>query len=307
MPLPTRTTVQDAQKLCSFLIRKPNGAHLDEAKGIVGEKLTEPRRVHALRYWGLLEPTEPLKVTALGRRFAVNENGSGKSALGESLHSVKEYAAVLERAGHQDMASMTASDVTAHWRAFFREETSASDEIANEQAITFFQFIQAAGLGQMIIGRRGAPTRFVFDRDALQAFLAGEKPPAPVPQHQQRPVDHGASRPILVLHGADREASARVERLLEQFRIPHRVALAQGEPGAPIDGSVREALESCGAAIVVLTRADQDRDAVLIALGAATYVYATRVVVLSEEDTHPERGVEVFQRLIALGIVRLVV
>ncbi|HEX7151824.1 MAG TPA: hypothetical protein VF618_10080 [Thermoanaerobaculia bacterium] len=231
-----------------------------------------------------------------------------KSALAEAAYSAQTYTAILERSAHQSVPALAASEVVAHWRAFFRDEASASDEIANEQAITFFQLIEGAGLGQMVVGRRGAPTRFIFDREALEAFVAGERPaPPPAPTPMPRPAEGGSSKPILVVHGAEREPAARVERLLEQFRIPHRVAAAQGEPGAPLEPAVREALEACGAAIVVLTRGDAQRDAVVVALGAATYLYTTRVVVVSEEDTRAERALEIVQRMIALGIVRLVV
>jgi hypothetical protein len=79
--------------------------------------------------------------------------------------------AVIERVAHRNELTVQAAEVAAHWHQHFRDDSSSSDKILNEQAVCFFQVAQGADLGELIIGRRGAPTRFEFDPDRARAFV----------------------------------------------------------------------------------------------------------------------------------------
>ncbi len=64
MSLPIRTTVEDIETLCAYLITKPTGARLAEAKAVVDKKFFDGRKLHALKSWGLLEEDSgKLKIT----------------------------------------------------------------------------------------------------------------------------------------------------------------------------------------------------------------------------------------------------
>lgn len=132
----------------------------------------------------LIEAQERLKLTPRGRE-AVREDGARQTAvLVEVIQSVEPYRAIVERAAHREEAALTALDVAAHWHDHYSAEVSESDRILKDQAVCFFQIAAGAGLGELIIGRRGSSTRFQFDRTSLLAFIDGEDP-APQPSEDK--------------------------------------------------------------------------------------------------------------------------
>ena len=69
MLLPIRTTVDDIHAVCVYLVTKPTGATLKEARAVVDKKFLDARKLAALKYWGLIEDDESkLKITNQGRQ-----------------------------------------------------------------------------------------------------------------------------------------------------------------------------------------------------------------------------------------------
>jgi hypothetical protein len=56
--LPSRTTLDDIVAICSFLIKKPTGPSIEEAKKVVDAKLLDFRKITAYKTWGLITESD---------------------------------------------------------------------------------------------------------------------------------------------------------------------------------------------------------------------------------------------------------
>ena len=258
MALPLRASLEDVSKTCSYLANKPTGATLKEIAGVVGDTLTNPNRIAALQGWGLIAEPDGgrYKVTDDGRR-CTRGDAERTAALKDVIRRLPAYMAVVERAGHRREDSLTTNDVGAHWHEHFREDASTSDESLKLQALSFFQIAQGAGLGTMIVGRRGAQTRFSFNAEAIKSFISesavrspaeptqpmeakaevvegaparSEPPPAAPHPEAAKQVGQG----IFIAHGKNKKPLEQLKKVLEQFRIPYKVAMEEPSLGRPI-------------------------------------------------------------------------
>lgn len=153
--------------------------------------------------------------------------------------------------------------------------------------------------------------------------------PADIRQNEE-----STPRPIFIGHGKKRGPVEKLERILTSFKVPYRVAIEEPNRGRPIPTKVRDLIQSCGSAILVFTRDEHFVDAdgqdiwrpsenLVYELGATSYQYADRVVVLMEkglqfpsnfnsigriefeEDSIEAKTMEIMQELIAMGLLRL--
>ena len=145
MALPIRTTLEDVQDVCAYLATKPTGATLKEARAVLDKKRLDGRKRTALISWGLIEEKDgKFKATAEGRA-AARDGGTGKGqVLANVIRSIEPYRAIIERVGHRDENSLSATEVAAHWHDHFPDQVSGSERILNEQAVCFFQLAMGA-------------------------------------------------------------------------------------------------------------------------------------------------------------------
>jgi tRNA A-37 threonylcarbamoyl transferase component Bud32 len=173
MALPIRTTLDDIRDICAYFAAKPTGATIAEAKTVLDSKRLDGRKLAALKFWGLIaEDGDRLKASPEGRELTKG-NSWLSTILSGVIRNVQPYCAIVERAGHRQEQSMTATEVAAHWHEHFRGDVGESDSIVNDQAVCFFNVAEGAGLGVVVQGRRGSPTRFEFDDDKVHAFIHG--------------------------------------------------------------------------------------------------------------------------------------
>jgi hypothetical protein len=297
MALPTRATSDDIQQTCGYLATKPTGAEVKDIKGVLGNKFADHRRLGALQTWGLIDQQEDgkWKVTSVGRDAAKDDESVKAKALQQALRKSPAYLAVLERAAHRSEDSLTTTDVASHWHEHFKDQVGDSDEGIKQQAVCFFQLVEAAGLGNLVVGRRGAPTRLSFNVKALAAFVQGSNPQAqhspPDPEddedqggdleddnhdtdedspegermttpptnigggHQQR------GQGIFIAHGKNKKPLEQLKKILEGFRIPYKVAIDEPNLGRPIGSKIRDIMESCNCAILIFTADEEFKDA----------------------------------------------
>jgi hypothetical protein len=311
MALPIRTTLEDIQEVCTYLTKKPTGATAKEAKAVLDPKHLDPRKLSALRTWGLIEGDERIKLTARGRE-AVRDHGARQAeVLAEAVRGMEPYRAIVERVAHRRESSLTALEVAAYWHEHFKEEVSDNDKILNDQAVCFFQLASGAGLGELIVGRRGSPTRFEFDLDAAAAFVDGkvaytedtsdesdtegafetghDSGGAPAPLKE---VPLGQA--IFIAHGKNKKPLEQLKKILDQFKVPFKVAVEEPNLGRPIGEKVRETMQACNCAILIFTADEEFVDAggntvwrpsenVVYELGASGYLYGNRLVILKED------------------------
>lgn len=331
MALPIRATLEDIEQTCAYLSSKPTGATLKDISGVLGDKLADTRRIAALQTWGLVEAQDGgrYKVTDDGRRCAKGE-AERAVALRETIRRVPAYLAIIERAAHRREDSLTSNDVSSHWHAHFREEVGDSEDSLKAQAVSFFQVAQGAGLGTMIYGRRGAETRFSFNASTLSDFvgraqavaaedsgedLATEAEPAEEALAKAAPAEttatpiaaaparaeaasaRRAGQGIFIAHGKNKKPLDQLKKVLDQFRIPYKVATEEPNLGRPISGKVREVMESCNCAILIFTADEEFRtvkgetvwrpsENVVYELGASGYLYDNRLVIMKEDPVH---------------------
>ncbi len=313
MALPIRTTVEDIQVVCSYLSKKPTGATVKEAKAVIGAKYLDGRKLSAMRFWGLIEDQERLKLTPTGRDAVHNDGARQVTVLAGIVRRIKPYLVIVERAAHRQEQSITALDVAAHWHDHFSAEVSDKEKILNDQAVCFFHLAAGAGLGQLLLGRRGSPTRFEFDSGALASFVNSEPPEVLTSPssdgEKQAPEDHLASEDedrksivasdeltqgIFIAHGKNKKPLGQLKGILDQFKIPYSVAVDEPNLGRPISTKVAETMRACNCAILIFTADEEFRDKegnviwrpsenVVYELGAAAYLYGNRIVILKED------------------------
>jgi hypothetical protein len=120
---------------------------------------------------------------------------------------------------------------------------------------------------------------------------ATEVPPTSSPVKPPEP----AARPIFIAHGKDRTPVEQLKNILSRFNIPSLVAEEEAHMGRLISTKVKETMQKCGSAIFIFTPDEEIQDSagnkicrpsdnVVYELGAATYLYGNKIVILKEKS-----------------------
>ncbi len=310
MSLPIRTTLEDIDAVCAYLATKPMGSNLNEMRTVLDSKHLDGRKLSALKKWGLIIDTDDaLKVTDLGR--AVVRSGGTAGALTHVIRNIDPYRAIIERARHRNEESLTSVDVGAHWHEHFPDEVSSKEKILSDQAVCFFRIADAAELGSLVMGRKGSITRFDFDIAAVSRFIVDDDigifPPGvdedfpakdepdevfDAPKPAKPDIELGQA--IFIAHGKNKKPLEQLKKILDQFKVPYKTAVDEPNLGRPIGTKVREVMHSCNCAILIFTADEEFQDKegnpvwrpsenVVYELGAAGYLYDSRIVILKED------------------------
>lgn len=174
MSLPIQATEDDVRSIIAYLKNKPTGATPAEAKAAVKKPILDSRKLAAYRFWDIItKDTDRLKLAKRGWEIARGTKTEG-AAFSEIANSVTPYRSVLEWAFHQNMEALNTVDVASHWHEHHQEASGTkNDATLTAQAVSFFHVAQAAGLGKLLIGRRGQQTRLELAVDDLKAFVEG--------------------------------------------------------------------------------------------------------------------------------------
>ncbi len=356
MALPIRTTLEDIIEVCRYLSTKPMGATVKDAKSVLEPKRLDGRKLSGLKSWNLIEETDSdrLRVTESGRQLLKSEKDLNV-VLQRVIKKCSPYNAIIERAVHRNEDSLSSTEVAAHWHEHFREEVSNNEKIINDEAVCFFQVASGAGLGNIIMGRRGQPTRMSFEIEAIREFVGvkleekvgeesineenRETPPAtgeqePPRNEEPKRNEQRTGRGIFVAHGKNKKPLDQLKKILDQFRIPYKVAIEEPNLGRPISSKVREVMESCNCAILIFSADEEFKDKdgntiwrpsenVVYELGATGYLYDNRLVIMKEEavsfpsnfsdigyisfekDKLEAKAMDVLKELIGFGIVKV--
>lgn len=319
MNLPVRASTADIDAVCGYLLKKPTGATLAEAKAVVDGRHLEGRKLTALKFWGLIDEIDSkMKLTERGRR-AVKDSGSAASdVLCDVVREAQPYQAMVERAAHRGEQSITGTEVAAHWHQHFKGNVSDSETILNEQVLCFFQLAEGANLGKLTVGRRGKPTRFDFDVAAIHSFVDGSsadvgddtpldddstdfsdlKAEAEVDSEREQPASvstNSDNRRVFVTHGENGRILSQVKELLAYGKLEPVVAMEHETAAKPVPKKVMDDMRTCGAAVIHVSaesvlydestgkRVPQINGNVLIEIGAAMALYNERFVLLVED------------------------
>ena len=315
MSLPIRTTPDDINAVCAYLVTKPTGATLAEAKAVVDKKNLDGRKLAALKFWGLIEDDgNKIKITDRGRQCVKNSGSSRSGVLREVVRQVAPYSSIVERVAHRHEETISATDVAAHWHEHFRGDVSESDKTLNDQAVCFFQIAQSADLGVLTIGRKSLPTRFDFDTGAVSAFMDGssensqqEPPKSKDPDtadlleavdsghnHSQATGTIATGNRVFITHGKNRKILEQVKELVAYGKFEPVVAIERETAAKPVPKKVMDDMRTCKAAVIHVSaegvlydekgnEVPQINENVLIEIGAAMALYDAKFVLLVEE------------------------
>lgn len=311
--LPIRTTIDDVKALAAYLVTKPIGATPTEAKAIVDSSVLDGRKLNAMKAWGIIEENSGrLRLTDRGRRGAKDKGAAIATVLIEVIRSIPAYAAVVERAAHKSEKTVTAVEVASHWHDHFTSVASSNEKILNDQAVCFFQVAQGADLGELVIGRKGSPTRFEFDEDAVSLF-AGEssfdhsqeddvdrepdvkKPPLASPTIEVVvPMKPAAIQRVFITHGKNKKVLEQIKEIVAFGNFVPVVAQERESAAKPVPDKVMDEMRSCQAAVIHVSTegtytnaAGNERphinENVLIEIGAAMALYRANFILVVED------------------------
>jgi len=319
MALPVRTSLEDIQRICRYLVTKPTGVTSNEARRVLGENLLRPYKVSALKFWGLITEEEGrLRIANDGRVIAKNEQSGLSQVLKKVIREKEPYYAVLERAVHNDEGSIGALEVAAYWHENFSDDVASSDGVLNEQAVCFFQIVVGAGLGELTVGRKGAPTRIDFNHDEIEAFVGNiesseeiesedtdisiaegtqgkdtdiEKDKTPVPKLLEE--KRGVGR-VFITHGKNHKIVEQLKEIVKFGKFTPVIAEEHETPSKPVPQKVMDDMRSCEAGIIHIASEqvliDEEgkqhhkiNENVLIEIGAAMALYKNNFILLVEQ------------------------
>lgn len=293
MGLPIRTTMEDVRELCGYLVKKPTGATVKEAKAVLDAKRLDGRKLSALKIWQLIDEDDNnrLRVTEAGRKVIKNSGADQVQVLTGIIGEISPYKAIVERAAHRQEESLSAPEVSGHWFDHFKDSVASNEKVLNDQAICFFHLAEGAQLGSLVVGRKGSPTRFDFDKVAVSSFVDLEGSTVETKPYEEQQDDHegiedsensasistvtgslsdnGARRNaapeqlgqgIFVAHGKNKKPLEQLKKILHQFKIPYKVATDEPNLGRPISKKVRETMEACNCAILIFTADEELKD-----------------------------------------------
>ena len=137
---------------------------------------------------------------------------------------------------------------------------------------------------------------------------------------------------IFLGHGKNRKPLDQLIKILDEYGIPHKEAIAEPNAGRPIPAKVAGTMRECGAAILIFTADEEFRNAddetvwrpsenVAHELGAASVLYDNRIIIFKEDgvtlasnfssigyisfekDKLSDKGIELFRELVNFKIV----
>ena len=119
-----------------------------------------------------------------------------------------------------------------------------------------------------------------------------EAPPTEMPP--PKPPKPPTPKQIFIAHGKNKVPLEQLKKILDQFKVPYKVAIDEPHRGRPISQKVADIMKSCSSAIFIFT-ADEEyidsegnetfkpSDNVVYELGAAGALYAKNIVIFKEE------------------------
>jgi hypothetical protein len=183
-------------------------------------------------------------------------------------------------------------------------------------------------LGEPSLDPEGTEEKRGGEEEAFEEVGEGQRD-----NHQN---SKNGSRPgaIFVGHGKKRGPLEKLQKILDQFKVPNKVVVELPNLGRPIPQKVKDTMDACNSAILIFTRDEKFYDAdgnelwrpsenVVFELGAASYAYEDRVVILKEkgidfptnfssvghiefdEDLIEAKAIDILKELIGFGLVKI--
>lgn len=115
-----------------------------------------------------------------------------------------------------------------------------------------------------------------------------------VPSKEMPPPITSAPKQIFIAHGKNKVPLEQLKKILDQFKVPYKVAIDEPHRGRPISQKVADIMKSCSSAIFIFTADEEYTDSegsktfkpsdnVVYELGAAGVLYDKSIVIFKED------------------------
>jgi predicted nucleotide-binding protein len=306
-------------------------------------KLVLASRAYGLTTGG--KNADEFGLTEIGRLAVSEDPALSGDGLRRAVQSIDPFRAFLSAYDKKKVPQ------TAAFKAFLVQQAGVPPEHAEEAMTHLIADAKLAGLLRVVKGSEYVDLQasgvihhpLVKDDEGEEAEEEREEEglddstvdliPAPrgdetaaLPPPPKRP------SAIFVGHGKNKKPLEQLTRILDEYKIPYKVAVDEPNRGRPISQKVAEVMDQCGAAILVFTADQQFHDSdgnavwrpsenVVYELGAAAVKYGRRIIIFKEEavdfptnfrdighisfakDQLDSRGMELFRELIDFGLV----
>ena len=135
-------------------------------------------------------------------------------------------------------------------------------------------------------------------------------------------------------HGKNRKPLEQLKPILDQFKIPYKIAIDESNQGRPISQKVSEIMRECSSAIFLFTKDEETKDKdeniiyrpsdnVVFELGAASVLYGNKIVIFKqngvsfgsdfkdlgyisfEDDQLNAKTTDLMKELVDLGLLKI--
>jgi predicted nucleotide-binding protein len=298
MPLPVRTALPDIEAICGYLATRPEGAGAGEIVSALGSEVVDPRKMCAVTFWGLVEEFGTLfRLTSRGRLVVQDAGARRSEALGQVVAGVPAYADVIVRAVRRDQTLIPAPDVAAHWHRHYRDESQFG--ILNHQIVCFFRIAEGAGLGRLLVGRKGQQTRFELADHARTFVDEARLADAAAGGARSRgataaPAASRRGNRVFITGRRNRKVIDQLKELVTFGKFEPVVARDR-EAGRPFLPQLMDEMRGCDTAVIHVGADRQPADAggraegdamigdLLIEIGAAMALYGRNFILLLQD------------------------
>ena len=106
--------------------------------------------------------------------------------------------------------------------------------------------------------------------------------------------DKQTPKQIFVAHGKNHKPLEQLKPILDQFKIPYKVAIDESNQGRPISQKISDLMHECSSAIFLFTKDEETKDNegnsvyrpsdnVVFELGAASVLYGSKIVIFKQQ------------------------
>ena len=145
------------------------------------------------------------------------------------------------------------------------------------------KYLNISNLGEISIGNE------VKESTDSQTVIAIE-PTESVPI-QEKQIEK--PKQIFVAHGKNTKPLEQLKNILDQFKVPYKVAIDEANKGRPVSKKVSDLMQDCSSAIFIFTKDEETKDLegntvyrpsdnVVFELGAASVLYENKIVIFKE-------------------------
>ncbi len=314
--LPILTSESDVNAIVGYLRTKPTGASIEEAKAVIDEKVLDHRKISAIESWGIIKKNNGKFLLTDEKGWILARNPEKKNSVYKLiLNETVPYQSILEWAYHQSVEIITNVDVAARWHEHNSDTIGSSNEnTIKNQAVCCFRICEAAGLGELKLGRKGQATRLIINRPALKTFIdessdrsfeytaddevdesitsMDEHIDSVITADELTAASSTSPTKVFISHGDNQNLVNQVETMMKVSELDFEVAVEEETTAIPVPEKVFSAMRRCNAGVIIVSVDEDHKDSegnysinnnVLIEIGAAFVLYNKRVVLLWDD------------------------